>query len=340
MKVFSGIAKAFLALVMVSAILLVSDLNNRNSARERSDDEKGETRFYKICLVHYVDSPNSEECEEGVRAFFEDQGWEEDTDFSLQVYNSQGDMSTLNSIAGTVSSQRWDLVMASSTPTNQVLVKKVTESPIVFINVGDPIIAGFGDSFEQHLPNITGISTMSDFAGLVDMITIIHPNIKRIGTVFTPAEINSVAYKERLEEAASDAGIELISIPAASVTEVADAAISLSSRKIGAYCQISDNLTASCSATIIKASRDARIPYYGFITKQIDQGAVAVAARDYHQAGYDAGRMAKDVLEGKSPGTIPFEYVTKTIYRVNNTAATFYKVELPKKLLSKYNLTK
>lgn len=339
MKIFSGITKAFLALMLVSAILLFSDLNNRISAREKSDNEKGMNKFYKICLVHYVDSPNSEECEEGIRAYFEDQGWKQDIDFSLQVYNSQGDMSTLNSIASTVSSQRWDLVMASSTPTNQVLVNKVTESPIVFVNVGDPIIAGFGESFSQHLPNITGISTMSDFAGLIDMITIIHPDIKRIGTVFTPAEINSVAYKERLEEAASEAGIELISIPAASVTEVADAAISLCSRRIGAFCQISDNLTASCSATIIKASRDARIPYYGFITKQIDQGAVAVAARDYHQAGYDAGRMAKEVLQGKSPGNIPFEYVTETIYRINKEAAAFYNVKLPEILSTKYNLT-
>ena len=339
MKNFSGISKALLALVIVSAILLASDLNNRNSAREKSDLEKGMSRFYKICLVHYVDSPNSEDCEEGLRDFFKDQGWEEDVDFSLQVYNSQGDMATLNSIAGTVSSQRWDLVMASSTPTNQVLVNKVTNSPIVFINVGDPIMAGFGESFENHLPNITGISTMSDFTGLVEMLTIIHPGIKSIGTVFTPAEINSVAYKERLEETANKAGIELISIPAASVTEVADAAVSLCSRRIEAFCQISDNLTASCSATIIKASRDARIPYYGFITKQIDQGAIAVAARDYHQAGYDAGQMAKEVLEGKSPESIPFEYVTKTIYRINREAAAFYHVELPKILSTKFNLT-
>jgi len=339
MKIFSGITKAILALIIVSAILLTSDLNNRTSAREKSDQKKGMNRFYKICLVHYVDSPNSEECEEGIRDFFKDLGWKQDIDFSLQVYNSQGDMSTLNSIAGTVSSQRWDLVMASSTPTNQVLVGKVSNSPIVFVNVGDPVMADFGESFENHLPNITGISTMSDFAGLIDMLTIIHPDIKRIGTVFTPSEINSVAYKERLEIAASKAGIELISIPAASVTEVADAAISLSSRGIGAYCQISDNLTASCSATIIKASRDARIPYYGFITKQIEQGAVAVAARDYHQAGYDAARMAKEVLEGKSPGSIPFEFVTKTIYRINQKAAAFYNVELPEILSVKYNLT-
>ncbi|MEA1876766.1 MAG: ABC transporter substrate binding protein, partial [Bacteroidota bacterium] len=61
--------------------------------------------------------------------------------------------------------------------------------------------------------------------------------------------------------------------------------------------------------------------------------------RDYHQAGYDAGRMAKDVLQGKSPGSIPFEYVTKTIYRINKEAAAFYNVKLPEILSTKYNLT-
>lgn len=335
----SGIYKALLALIMASGILLISDLNNRISVIEDGDSGKGIKKIYRMCMVQYVDSPNSEECEIGVRDFFKDQGWIEGKDFSFQMYNAQGDMSALNSIASTIASQSWDLVIASSTPTNQVLIKRVTKCPIVFTNVGDPIIAGFGESFNDHLPNITGISTMSDFSGMIEMLTAIHPGIKRIGTVFTPVEINSVVYKERLEEAAKKVGIELISVPASTVTEVADAALSLGSRRIGAFCQISDNLTGSCSATIIKASRNARIPYYGFVSKQLEQGAVAVVARDYHQAGYDAGFMAKQILEGESPENIPFELVTKTIYSINREAASFYHVKLPKSLSTKYILT-
>ncbi|MDX9880802.1 MAG: ABC transporter substrate-binding protein [Prolixibacteraceae bacterium] len=283
----------------------------------------------KFCLTHYVDSPNSEECEQGIRDQLKEAGLEEGTDFTLKVFNAQGDISTLNSILGTISNEKWDLIFCSSTPTVQAFSKKITKLPVVFTNVGDPVRAGLGESFEEHLPNITGISTMSDFEGMVKLVMETIPGIKKIGTVFTPGEINSVAYKEELEKAAGKNGLTLIAVPANSATEVADAARSVTTRGIQAFTQISDNLTASSGASIIKAAYDSRIPYFAFIEKQVAQGAVASHARDYYYAGIDAGKMAIEILEGKSPGEIPFRYVTKSSVKINEEAEKYFNVKVP-----------
>jgi ABC-type uncharacterized transport system substrate-binding protein len=283
---------------------------------------------YRLALVHYVDSPNSEECEKGIRKALKDDNLSEGIDFTLKVYNAQGDISTLNSIAGTISNETWDLVYTTSTPTIQLLAKKMPDSKIVFTNVGDPVAAGLGKSFEDHLPNLCGISTMSDFKGMIKLVQQIHPGIKRVGTVFTPGEINSVSYKNRLAEAAKDKGIELIAVPANTATEVLDAANSLAAQSIDAFCQISDNLTSSCSSAIMKVSLDNMIPFYGFVTNQLDQGAVAVCARDYFQAGYEAGQMGIEVLSGKNPGQIPFRFVEKTDYLINMEKARLFDISL------------
>lgn len=322
MKSFS---RGIIALIIVSSILLFSDLQNRNKQKVKSAK-------FKLALVHFVDSHNSEDCEKGIRKLLEDKNLREGVNYSLKVYNAQGDISTLNSIAGSIGNESWDLVFVTSTPSTQLLAKKLLQYKIVFTNVGDPIAAGLGKSFEDHLPNLCGISTMSDFEGLIKLVTNIRPEIKRIGTVFTPAEINSVSYKNRLEEAAKKYNLKLIAVPANTATEVLDAANSLVSQQIDAFCQISDNLTGSCSSAILKVSLDTKVPYYGFVSNQLKQGAVAVCARDYYQAGYEAGEMGIDVLSGKDPAKIPYRFVEKTDYMISMENAALFNVTIAEKI--------
>jgi ABC-type uncharacterized transport system substrate-binding protein len=327
--------RAIAALVLVSLILLLSDLQNRNRMKfipkPEGQSHSRVGKISKFTLIQYVDSPNSEDCERGLRKALEDNNLKENTDFTLKVYNAQGDMSTLNSIAGTIANEKWDLVFSGSTPTIQILSKKLVNQNIIFTNVGDPIAAGLGKSFEDHLPFLTGVSTMSDFDGLINLVLSLQPEIKWVGTVYTPAEINSVIYKEHLGGAAKKRGIMLVAAPASTATEILDAANSLVSQGIEAFCQISDNLTGSSGSSIQKVSHDRKIPYYGFVTNQID-GAVAVCARDYFQAGYDAGLMGLEVLAGKKPSLIPFHYVAKTDYLINKEAARYYGISVPEKI--------
>jgi ABC-type uncharacterized transport system substrate-binding protein len=294
-----------------------------------------EVKIRKLAMVHYVDSPNSEDCEKGIRKALDDNNLKEGINYTLKVYNAQGDMSTLNSIAGTISNEKWDLVFVTSTPTIQILSKKLKNQKMVFTNVGDPLAAGLGKSFEDHLPDICGVSTMSDFEGMIKLVLNLQPGVKRIGTVFTPAEINSVIYKDKLNDAAAKNGIKLVAAPASSVTEILDAANSLVVEKIDAICQISDNLTGSSGSAIQKVSRDNKVPFYGFVTQLIN-GAVAVCARDYFQAGYDAGIMGVDILGGKKPAQISFHVVSKTTFLINKEVATYYNIPVTDKLFTKF----
>jgi len=339
-----SVSRGILALIIVSAVLLFSDLQNRKRTDQRTGSQKLSEvltgKNLKLALVHYVDSHHTEDCEKGLRKLLDDKQLREGIDFTMKVYNAQGDISTMNSIAGSIGNEEWDLIFTSSTPTIQMLAKKLPNQKMVFTNVGDPLAIELGKSFDDHLPNICGISTMSDFEGMVELVQFLHPGIRQVGTVFTPTEVNSVSYKNRLEEAAKELGIGLIAAPANSATEVLDAANSLVAQRIEAFCQISDNLTGSCSSAIIKVSLDSKVPYYGFVSQQLSQGAIAVCARDYYQAGFEAGQMGIDVLSGKSPVDIPFRFVEKTNYLISLENARYYHVAVPEKIFTAYPLLK
>ncbi len=293
---------------------------------------------FKIVLVQYNDSPLSELSQEGIKEGLTQSGLKEGIDYSLKVYNAQGDISTLNLIFDAVNNEKPGLVFITSTPTLQVAVKKIRDIPVVFSVVADPVLAGAGTSFGDHLPNITGISTMGDYSGMIALIKLILPDAKKIGTIFTPGEINSVRNMEELKKNAESEGIELVSVPVTSSAEVADAAMSLTAKKPSIVCQIVDNLTSVSIASILKVCNDRNIPMFGFISDQAEKGAVVVLSRDYKQAGIDAVRLAKKIMDGSEPSLLPFEFVSKTNILINQKAAGKYGITVPGEVITKENV--
>jgi len=283
----------------------------------------------KLCLVHYSLNEISEEAEKGLKAELVKLGLVEGVDYTLKIYNASGDITTVNSIAESVAAEPWDLIFTASTPTLQAFIKKINHVPIVFTNSGDPVGAGAGVSFSDHLPNVTGISTASDFEGMIRLVKASMPGIRVIGTVYTPSEINSVFYMEALRQEAEKEGLTLLVAPASTVTEVSDAAATLVAKGVEAMTQISDNLTAGCSDVIIKHANDHNIPYFAFITNQVDKGAVAALARDYQTAGSDAVKVALEILTGKDPKNMPFRLVSKTNVTVNRAVMNRLGLSIP-----------
>lgn len=161
------------------------------------------------------------------------------------------------------------------------------------------------------------------------------PNLKRIGTLFVPAEVNSVFYKDELVKVAAAMGIEVELVGVNSSAEVADAALALCGRRIDAVCQISDNLTGASFASISQAAKRARLPLVGFASGQAKSGAFMTVSRDFFDGGVASGRLAARVLRGEAPKDIPFQLVTELKYTFNPEAAASCGVQIPAELLRK-----
>lgn len=325
-------------IVIISVILLYTDRGNRNKKENTISsvqDSLKLSRKLNLCLVQYNEAPISEECREGIIQGLTESGLVEGTDYDLKTVNAQGDLATLNNIVDEASSSNYDLIFATSTPTLQTVAKKIKNTPVVFSVVADPVLAGAGTSFTDHQSNITGISTIGDYDGMVKILKKIMPGAKSIGTLFTPGEANSVKNKEVMETAAVEAGLTLISVPVNSSTETMDAALLLCTKDIDAICQIVDNLTSASFSSIQKASESTGMPLFGLVEDQAEKGAIAAVSRDYNQSGLDAVRLAMKILKGENPVDIPFEYVSKTKLIINLKAAALYKITISDSLVKK-----
>ncbi len=327
--------RGLILILLIAAILLISDRKNRGNDTnlQKLVWAKKPGKIIEINILLYNDSPVSEETQEGFINGFSDLGWTEGKDFKLQSFNAQGDIGTLNTIVETVSSDPPDIIFTATTPVIQAVSKKIEDIPIFFATVADPVVAGIGTDFSHHLPNVSGISTMSAFDEMMLTIKIMMPDCKTLGTIFCPVEANSVAYEKYLKSAASRRGMALVSVPANNTSDVADAALSLVNSEIDAVCQLSDNLTAATYAYIIQSAEKKGLPYFSFAQSQADKGAVLTIARDYRQAGTDAVMLSEKFMHGTPVEDLPFQYVSKTIITINKPLAKKHNLHLSPEIL-------
>ena len=299
------------------------------------------THPFKLRMVLYSETEFAERCREGLIDGITRAGLKEGRDYTLNVYNAQGDMSTLSSIMTTVKADRVDLLMVISTPSLQAALRQAgEETKIVFTGVGDGVRAGAGKSETDHLPNVTGISTRSPFDGMARLIRETLPGVTRAGTLFTPGEINSVLYKDWFKEALGKEGIELVAVPVTSSADVAQSAIELCGKDIQIVGQIVDNLTRPGFALIARKASERDLPVFVFDSDQMKDGGVLCLARDYYDAGLEAAEKAVKVLGGESPREIPFNNTRSEKLILNPELAEKYHLAVSDELMKKARIYK
>ena len=321
--------------------LPIEPTKNQVSIRPEVAKSAVRTEPLDLRMVLYSATEFSESCRDGLLEGLRRGGLKEGQDFTMRIYNAQGDMTTLSSIMTAVQSDQVDLLMVISTPTLQAALRLAgKDTNIVFAGVGDGVLAGAGRSETDHRPNVTGITTRSPFKGLARILSETLPGVKTVGTLFTPAEINSVLYKDWWAEALAPYGIDLVAVPVAGSSETSQAADVLCQKDIQAIGQIMDNTTRPGFIHLARKADDHGLPVFGFDSSQVKAGAVIALARDFFDSGVEASAKALRVLHGERPADIPFSNTRTEKLILNKSLARSFHLHLSPELVHKATLWK
>ena len=331
LSTFRKIALGIAVVVAASVILLLSDLQHRERAAARKALTK--KHAWKIYFVQYNDVIDVKDAEKGVLEGLRESGLVNGQDFEVKILNAQGDMATVSALIDAAVTGGADLLITFSTPTLQAALRRAQNVPVVYNYVANGLKAGAGKSNTDHAPNVTGVSLLPANDEALSIIRTHFPSIRKIGSLYCPAETNMVAYKLGLDESAKKAGLEVVYVPADTATDVPDAAAALMSRDIDAVLQMPGNLTASAFGSISEAARRARLPVFAFQKSQAIGGAMVVVARDYHDSGRNAAHLAVRIMRGENPKKIPLEDFAGTRLVVNHDAARALDIVLPPALV-------
>lgn len=291
-------------------------------------------KTWKLDFIEMNQVVDVEEAESGVLQGLEESGLVRGRDFTVRIRNAQGDMATVSGLIDAALAEGTDLLVTFSTPTLQAALQRARTVPIVFNYVANAFAAGAGKTDTDHVPNVTGVYMIAAYEKMLQHIRQLLPKAKVLGTIYVPAEVNMVSQREVLIREAKKAGFEIRSMAANSPSEVGEAALALATTRVDAICQIPGNLTASAFPSIAQAANQARLPVFVFQTGQARGGALLAVARDYHESGHEAAKLAARVMRGESPATIPFVAFAKTRLVVNLDAARTLGIAVPADLVA------
>jgi ABC-type uncharacterized transport system substrate-binding protein len=311
------------------------DASGRHAKKEPTAPSASLTRKKVVDLIEYVDTPNAELARAGVMEGLAKSGLVLGKDFELRRRVAQGDMATLSSIIDTTLTQGTDLMITISTPTLQIALSRGRSTPIVFTMVSNPFIVNAGKTDADHLPFVTGAYLDQPVKEMIEALGQMRPPVRRIGTLYSPSELNAEYNKGQLEKAAKAAGLQFEAVAVTNSSEVIEAALSLANRRIDVLTQIADNIVASSFPALMEAARRARLPVTAYSPAFADMGPLLILARDYRDNGVESGKMAARVLRGESPGAIPFVSVPTLTYIVNLKTAQTLNMELSPQLVAK-----
>lgn len=295
----------------------------------------GLSKRFRVHLIEYNDVLDVEEAEQGVVEGLQKAGLTAGRDYELKIRNAQGDMATVTSLVDAAVTDQADLIITLSTPTLQAALRRAGGIPVVFTYCANAVAAGAGRTDSDHLPNVTGVQTSGAYDELAAVVRECLPRARVIGTLFVPSEVNSVYHKKKFAEAARKSGLEMIAVAAETSAEVPNAAQALCNRGLDAVCQIPGNLTAAAFPSIARAAQKAGLPLFATQRAQAQAGAAVVVARDYHDAGLEAAALAVRVMRGESPGSIPFQTVSRTRIIINKDGADACGLKIPASLLNR-----
>jgi len=305
------------------------------SVRKRSGASQAAAigRPYEIRIARYNDAQFSADTERGILDGFKKQGLQAGREFNFRSLNAQGDMTTLTSIMTALKAERPDLIMTISTPTLQAALRQVDKLPVVFACVADAIRAGAGKSETDHVPNMTGITTLAPFAPMARLIKMSVRNVRVVGTLFSPGEVNAELNRKWFAEALEKEGLKLVAVPINSSAETSEATGMMLRSDIQVACQIMDNTARPGFAQMAKRAKEADLPFFCFDSSGVKEGATLALGRDYYFSGVEAAEVAVKVLRGANPAQIPITNTRTEIVVINPDLIKKYGLALPPEYL-------
>lgn len=299
--------------------------------RSRSSSGSGRSR---VGLLYFAPEAGAELCMKGLYDGLAQAGFTKDGNLEVISSHAQGEISNIPLLLQNFMTQGVDLIITLTTPCLTAACTIARNTHVAFTYCYDPVAAGAGKSFSEHLPNVTGVGSFPPVEQTVDLIKTLVPNVKAVGTVYNSSEANSVKVISVARDMFAKRGISLQEVTATNTSEVFQSAQVACYRKVQAMWVTGDNTALQGFDGVVKATTDANLPLFINDPEFTSRGALACVGIGWYPAGKAGGLLAARVLRGEDPATIPFQEVVEKKLVLNQEAATKLNIVFPPDVLA------
>jgi len=281
------------------------------------------------------DDPENKVALAAFRQGCEKLGWSEGHNVHIAVRFAAGNAHQFEPLAKELVALQPDAILVQSTDATAALQRESRAIPIVFVAVSDPIGSGFVASLAHPGGNITGLLNFEDTitGKWVAMLKEIAPRLTRVALVANPRTTNYDYFLRAARAAVLPLGIELVSSPVETATDIERSIESFARQPNGGLLLPPDSTTILHRNLIIALAVRHQLPAVYSARYFVSAGGLMSYGYDraetYRQVAYYLDR----ILRGAKPADLPVQAPTKYETIVNLKAAKALGLEVPPSLI-------
>jgi putative ABC transport system substrate-binding protein len=291
------------------------------------------TKVYRISLFHVgLDHvpPSLDGLRDGLKAL----SYEEGKNLRLDFRNLP-DEAAARVTAAEFARTRPDLVVAFENQTIRAAHGTITDIPVVFLHVTDPVAAGVVKSLAHPGGNMTGFVALGN-APLkeVELFKEIVPGLHRMLVLVDPDDPGVPQFRREVQQAASALKITTIERRARTQKELEQIFAALSRSNTDGVFIASLNLRVKFHSLIIRLATKQHLPVAGHRREWVEQGALFSYAENIREVGrVAAGSYVDKILKGTKPADLPVEAYERPELVINLKIATALGLTIPQSMM-------
>jgi putative ABC transport system substrate-binding protein len=260
-----------------------------------------------------------------------DLGWTDGRNVRMHFRWAGGDINQIRAFAQELVGLQPDIIVASSTPVTAALQRETRTIPIVFTNMGDPVVSGIVAALNQPGGNITRFADNETPLGgkWLELLLEIAPGLKRVAIMFNPDTAPVSVYMPSFETAARSLNVVPIPAPVHDDVEIETAIIALGREPLSGLVVMGDAFTSVHHVPIVSAAARNNLPAVDPFSDFARDGGLLSYGVDLLDNFRRAATYVDRILRGAKPSELPVQFSTKFELVVNLKTAKVLGLTVP-----------